>query len=1258
MQNALMELKEYEDLQQAILKGKGPVQATGTLDSQKVHLMYRLGQSFRWKLVVTYDETRAREIYEDYRNFTKQVWLYPAKDLLFYAADIHGNLMTKQRMQVLKAIMEEKEGVVVTTLDGLMDHLLPLSHMEEQTIWVEAGQQLDLAWMKEQLVRLGYERTGQVDGMGQFSVRGGIVDIFPLTEEFPVRIELWDDEVDSIRSFDLESQRSIEQLEYVRLYPAQEAVLTRSQIEDGIERLRKESEESRKVFRKNGKLEEGHRIFSLIEEFTENLKDGCFPGSLDGYINYFCPDTVSFLRYFPEKDTLLFLDEPVRLQEKGNAVETEFRESMSQRLEKGYLLGGQTGLLYGAKEILAGLQRGATVYLTGLDQRLPGFAVKDKFAFTVKNVNSYQNGFDFLIKDLTAWKREGYRVILLTASRTRAGRLARDLRDYELNAFSVEPESGSGFGPGTRVGTGFGPGPETGSSAGFGLTAGAGAGPDAEARAKSGADAGRQPGIGQDADRQTRQYENSQDESQDAFSPGMDMAEAKVQPGQILVTYGNLHRGFEYPLLKLVIITEGDLFGVEKKRRKRKKAAYEGTKIASFSDLAVGDYVVHEDHGLGIYLGIEKIQRDRVTKDYLKIEYGDGGKLYIPATRLDRIQKYAGSQAKAPKLNKLGSPEWKKTKTKVKKEVQQIARDLVELYAARQATDGYQYGPDTVWQREFEELFPYEETEDQLDAIQSAKKDMESRKIMDRLICGDVGYGKTEVALRVAFKAVQESRQVVYLVPTTILAQQHYNTFVQRMKDFPVRVDMLSRFRTQAQQKKTLEDLRKGMVDIVIGTHRVLSKDVQFKNLGLLIIDEEQRFGVTHKEKIKKLKENVDVLTLTATPIPRTLHMSLVGIRDMSVLEEPPVDRLPIQTYVMEYNEEMVREAIQRELSRNGQVYYVYNRVNDIEELAGRIQKLVPEANVVYAHGQMSERQLERIMSDFVNGEIDVLVSTTIIESGLDIPNANTMIIHDADRMGLSQLYQLRGRVGRSSRTSYAFLMYRRDKILREEAEKRLQAIREFTELGSGIKIAMRDLEIRGAGNVLGAEQHGHMDAVGYDLYCKLLNQAVLALKGQKDRDEEDFETAVECDIDAYIPADYIKNEYQKLDIYKRISAIENEEEEFDMRDELIDRFGDIPKSVENLLTIAAMKAMAHQVYVTEAAIGRNEFKLSFYPKAKLNPEAITRVVADYQGRLTMSFQDAPVLLWKSREKNVTVADMVGQVKEVLKKLMEYGKEA
>lgn len=563
--------------------------------------------------------------------------------------------------------------------------------------------------------------------------------------------------------------------------------------------------------------------------------------------------------------------------------------------------------------------------------------------------------------------------------------------------------------------------------------------------------------------------------------------------------------------------------------------------------------MVHENHGLGIYQGIEKIEVDKISKDYMKISYAKGGNLYIPATQLDLIQKYAGSDSKKPKLNRLGTQEWTKTKAKVRGAVKEIAKDLVELYAARQNQDGFVYGEDTVWQKEFEEMFPYEETEDQLLAINAVKKDMESHKIMDRLICGDVGYGKTEIAIRAAFKAVQENKQVVYLVPTTILAQQHYNTFCQRMKDFPVRVDLMCRFRTPAQQRDTIQNLKRGLVDIVVGTHRVLSDDIEYKDLGLLIIDEEQRFGVQHKEKIKKLKKNVDVLTLTATPIPRTLHMSLIGIRDMSVLEEAPQDRLPIQTYVMEYNDEMVREAIERECARNGQVYYVYNRVEDIAEVTAHIQKLVPELNVSFAHGQMKEHELEKIMYDFINGDIDVLVSTTIIETGLDISNVNTMIIHDADRLGLSQLYQLRGRVGRSGRMAYAFLLYRKDKLLKEIAEKRLAAIREFTDLGSGFKIAMRDLEIRGAGNLLGAEQHGHMEAVGYDMYCKMLNEAVKHLKGELS-EEDTFTTALDVNVDAYIPDSYIPNEYHKLDIYKRIAAIESEEEMDDMIEELIDR--------------------------------------------------------------------------------------------------------
>ncbi len=1195
MENPLLELQEYDNLVQALKSGKGPLQVTGTLDSQKVHLMYELGEAsaFSWKLVVTYDDTRAKEIYDDLRSFTSRVWLYPAKDLLFYSADIHGNLMARQRIAVLRRLMEDREGVVVTTMDGLMDHLLPLKYLREQSITVESGQVIDLDVWKERLIAMGYERVAQVDGMGQFSIRGGIVDIFPLTEEVPVRIELWDDEVDSIRTFDLESQRSVEQLENITIYPAAEVVLSADQLAAGIRRLEKEEKTYEKALREQHKPEEAHRIHTIIGELRSGLDEGWRIGGLDAYIRYFCPDTVSFLEYFPQGESVIFLDEPARLKEKGETVELEFRESMVHRLEKGYLLPGQTELLYPAAEILARMQKPYAVMLTGLDQKLPGMKVNQKFSIDVKNVNSYQNSFEILIKDLTRWKKEGYRVILLSASRTRASRLASDLREYDLRAYCPDGREG-----------------ESGNAGGEGAG------------------------------------------SADTGNPGaVNTSVRKVRPGEILVTYGNLHRGFEYPLLKFVFITEGDMFGVEKKRKRRKKTNYQGKAIQSFTELSVGDYVVHEEHGLGIYKGIEKVERDKVIKDYIKIEYGDGGNLYLPATRLESIQKYAGAEAKKPKLNKLGGTEWNKTKTRVRGAVQEIARDLVKLYAARQEKAGFQYGTDTVWQREFEELFPYDETDDQMDAIDAVKKDMESRRIMDRLICGDVGYGKTEVALRAAFKAVQDSKQVVYLVPTTILAQQHYNTFVQRMKDFPVRVDMLSRFCTPARQKRTLEDLRKGMVDIVIGTHRVLSKDMQFKDLGLLIIDEEQRFGVAHKEKIKHLKENVDVLTLTATPIPRTLHMSLAGIRDMSVLEEPPVDRTPIQTYVMEYNEEMVREAINRELARNGQVYYVYNRVTDIDEVAGRVQALVPDAVVTFAHGQMREHELERIMADFINGEIDVLVSTTIIETGLDISNANTMIIHDADRMGLSQLYQLRGRVGRSNRTSYAFLMYKRDKLLREEAEKRLQAIREFTELGSGIKIAMRDLEIRGAGNVLGAEQHGHMEAVGYDLYCKMLNQAVLALKGET-LEEDSYETVVECDIDAYIPGRYIKNEYQKLDIYKRISAIETEEEYMDMQDELMDRFGDIPRSVENLLKIASIRALAHQAYVTEVVINRQEVRLTMYQKAKLQVEKIPDMVRSYKGDLKLVPGDVPSFHYiDRRNKNQDSLEMMGKAEEILKSM-------
>ena len=979
--------------------------------------------------------------------------------------------------------------------------------MWESRIEIEAGAVIDFQKLQEDLVHLGYERESQIEGPGQFAVRGGILDVYPLTEEIPVRIELWGDEIDSIRSFDVESQRSVENMEQVVIYPATENVEKKEQV-------------------------------------------------------------VSFAEYFPKEKSLFFFDEPVRLQETLEAVEKEYFHSLESRKNAGMTEEADEIRVFQTKEIIEKFNTRYGIGLTTLETRCGDFKVRDVYSIQAAGVNPYNNSFEMLTQDLKKLKRQGYRVILVSGSRTRAKRLAEDLRDYDLSSFYSE-----------------------------------------------------------------------------------DMVRT-VRPGEIMVVYGCVAEGYEYPMLKFMVISESDIFGKRKKKRRRK--VYEGQKIQEFAELKPGDYVVHENHGLGVYQGIEKVEVDKVTRDYMKISYADGGILYILATQMDLIQKYAGADTKPPKLNKLGTPQWKKTKGQVKKAVQLIAKDLVKLYATRQQTEGYVYGPDTVWQREFEEMFPFEETEDQLRAIEDTKKDMESTKIMDRLICGDVGYGKTEIAIRAAFKAVQEGKQVVYLVPTTILAQQHYNTFIQRFKDFPVRVDLMSRFRTQAQQKKTVEDLKKGLVDIVIGTHRVLSKDVGYKDLGLLIIDEEQRFGVTHKEKIKKLRENIDVLTLTATPIPRTLHMSLIGIRDMSVLEEAPMDRMPIQTYVMEYNDEMVREAIERELARGGQVYYVYNRVENIADLALRVQKLVPDARVSYAHGQMNEHQLEDIMYDFINGDIDVLVSTTIIETGLDIANANTMIIQDADRFGLSQLYQLRGRVGRSNRMAYAFLLYQRDKMLKEVAEKRLAAIREFTDLGSGFKIAMRDLEIRGAGNLLGESQSGHMAAVGYDLYCKMLNEAVSQLKGKKE--EADYATTIDLDIDAFIPESYIKNEYQKLDIYKRIATIETEEEMDDMTEELIDRFGDLPKKVQQLLHIAALKSLAHSAYITAIEQKGKDYKFILYEKANLDPAKIPALLKKYGNNMTFKAEAVPYFLYQKKgrsgkEKGENVLQMLREIIESIREL-------
>lgn len=1155
--NPLNELAEYQSFSEVLLSGSGMTGMTGLLDSEKVHFMSTFLGKRKYQLIVTYSEQRTREIADDYRLFSPDVRVLVPKDLIFFSADLQNNAIVRQRMQALEPLIEGRPAVIVTTIDSLMNAMPPLSALQNAVLAVREGEEIDLTRLAGQLIRLGYERSGRVEEPGTFSIRGDIADLWPLTDENPTRIELFGDEVDSIRLFDADSQRSIERREELVITPASEMPLTENARAEAFRRISDDLARQTEKFRQSHEGPKAQHLRDAAAVVLDELQNGRVLSSPEGYVQYFYPGkTQSVLDYFPADDTLIFLDEPMRLKERGDGVRAEFEESVKGRLASGDILPGQADLLQTADAVLERMSRPGTAAMSGLEGRIGKLRPEQTFSLQVQNVNSYRQNFEGLLQDLQRWKKEKYRVVFLCPSHTRARRLVEEFQRDGLNAFYSEEK------------------------------------------------------------------------------------DREVLPGEILVSYGNLHRGFVYPMIRFAVITDSDLTGGQK-ARKREKRQPAGTRITDYHELHAGDYVVHDSCGIGIYRGMFRREMDHVTRDFLKIEYGDGGSLYIPVTQLDHLSKYADADAKAPKLNTLGGPEWKKTRARVKKAVTGIARELVQLYAQRSRMQGHRFPADTPWQREFEEDFPYEETEDQEKAIRDVKQDMESTKIMDRLICGDVGYGKTEVAIRAAFKAVQDSRQVAYLAPTTILVQQIYTTFCERMKNYPVRIGMLSRFRTAAQNRQTVEALRSGQIDIVIGTHRLLSKDVQFKNLGLLIVDEEQRFGVTHKEKIKQLKKNVDVITMTATPIPRTLHMSLVGVRDMSVLEEPPSDRRPIQTYVMEMNWEMVREAINRELARQGQVYYVYNRVQDIAQVAEHVQSLVPDARVAFAHGKMPERQMEEVMMDFVNGDIDILVSTTIIETGIDIPNVNTIIIQDADRYGLSQLYQLRGRVGRSSRNAYAFILYQRGKVLTEVAEKRLQAIREYTDLGSGIRVAMRDLEIRGAGNMLGEEQSGQVADVGYDLYVKMLNEAVLEESGKK-KPEESFDTSVDLPFDAFIPDQYVTSEDVRMELYQRIAQIGTEEEASDMMDELIDRFGDIPKPVENLLAEALLRRDAHEAFITEIRAKSGEARISLYPNAPFDARRIPALVEKYGGALKFVNQTQPYLTLRVgtgrvRDRSITI---------------------
>lgn len=1049
---------------------------------------------------------------------------FPAKDALFYQADRHGDATEEARLSTLQSLLLGHCRALVIPAEALLNRLCPKKVFESMQVVLRVGQTFAPEALAQRLRALGYARHDPVEHAGQFAVRGGIVDVFVPTAPSAYRIEFFDTEIDSIRTFDLTTQRSIDRKVEITLEPAREWMADAATLENAKARIHTETEHMVKKLRKkadDAADAEAAEQASLAIERLRQQEDAFLyrlgeneSYALDAYSPFLYEEAATVLDYLPE-ETLIVFKEPARIREKIKSVTEAWTQSFSARLDQGYLLPTQGETFVDFADVLLKTEHWPSVSLCALLSSAQQLRTPDRLlSMQSRSANLILSDNNGMTADLKHFCEERYRVIVLCESELRLCGMAERLNDCGLTSC--------------------------------------------------------------------------------VYHEGED-----VRSGVITLAQGMIHNGFADLGGRFVMLSgqQTTSYGAKKKVRRNFK---NGKKIGSFNDLAIGDCVVHETHGIGIYQGLEQIEKDGAARDYFRIAYRDGGTLYVPTTSLDMLSKYVGGEDAKPKLNRLGSNEWQHTKARVREGVRELAENLVQIYASRQAKSGYVFSPDTVWQREFEDAFPFEETQDQINAIAEVKADMESSRIMDRLICGDVGYGKTEIALRAAFKAVQDGKQVAILTPTTVLAQQHYDTFCARMKDYPVTVELLSRFCTPSEISRALRDTQSGKADILIGTHRLLSKDVRFKDLGLLVVDEEQRFGVGHKERIKDIKRDVDVLTLTATPIPRTLHMSMSGIRDMSVLEEPPEERQPIQTFVMEQDDTLISEAIARELARGGQVFYLYNRVRGIEHEAARIRQMAPTARVRAAHGQMAEHALEDVMTEFVAGEIDVLVCTTIVENGLDIPNANTIIVANADTMGLAQLYQLRGRVGRSARLAYAYFLYPKDKVLAEAAEKRLEAIGEFTEFGSGFRIAMRDLQIRGAGNVLGPEQHGHMGAVGYELYCKMLTEAMATMKNEATAPS--FETTMRVSLDAFIPSKYITNEAQKLEVYKKIALITDEEDYLEIQEELLDRYGDMPRSVGNLLEISLLKARAHALGIDLLEDTQELTAVNFREDAPIDP--------------------------------------------------------
>ncbi|WP_252228654.1 transcription-repair coupling factor [Caldicoprobacter algeriensis] len=1151
----------FGTIKESVMRGAGPVAFLGLGESQKCHMLasvlYPLERNC---LYITSGDVQARRIYEDLSFFYpgKVVYL-PEREMLLYDVAARSLEITQRRVGVLEKLLLEKDVIVVASIEALMSLQTPPQIFKDNILTIKTGDVLSLTRIASRLVQMGYERVSAVEGKGQFSIRGGILDIFPLTADDPYRIEFFDDEVDSIRTFDVLSQRSIENCSEAIISPASELVLTADSLARGKDNIsRSYSEFSSKAGRRNISAS----LKEKIERVLNALDEGVCDGSLERYFSFFYPERATVFDYL-YASTLIVLDEPARIRERCQGYFNEFQEHFKELLQRFEVLPRQSELILDYSEFLRKLSGHACLMLQILPTPHPDFEPRAAHSFAVRIIPSYHGKLQLLAEDIELWLKKGYYVLFLLDSQARREGIAAFLREHGIQSLSVQNMEG------------------------------------------------------------------------------------EFQPGQVVVAPGILSHGFEYLDARFVVISDREIYGVQRRRvQPRKKAR----KLESFMDLKVGDYVVHENHGIGKYLGIKTLVVDGQKKDYLYIKYAGTDKLYVPTDQLDLIQPYIGMGDEPPKLSKLGGAEWQRTKNRVRQSVQKLAIDLVKLYAIRQSVQGHRFSPDTEWQKQFEALFPYQETPDQLQAIEDVKRDMESSKVMDRLICGDVGYGKTEVAIRAAFKAVMDGKQVAVLVPTTILAQQHYNTFVKRFEAFPFTIQVLSRFKTPAEQKAILKALKEGNIDVIIGTHRLLGKDVKFKDLGLLIIDEEQRFGVAHKEMIKDIKKNVDVLTLTATPIPRTLHMSLMGIRDISIIETPPEDRYPVQTYVVEYSEPLIRDAILRELQRGGQVYFVYNRVKSMDWMLQELRKLVPEAKIAMAHGQMSENLLEKVMMDFYENRFDVLLCSSIIENGLDIPNVNTIIVYDADCFGLAQLYQLRGRVGRSNRLAYAYFTYRKDKIISEQAEKRLQAIKEFTEFGAGFKIAMRDLEIRGVGNLLGPEQHGHMAAVGYDLYCKLLEEAIRTMKGEKL--PQPVETIIDIKVNAYIEEDYIPDENHKIEVYKKIAAIEGPQDKMDVEEELVDRFGDIPPSVQNLIDVAYVKALAKRMRIAEIAHRGKEVKMRLVDAKAIPPNKLMVILNENRRQIDFASTPVPVLTVRLKDSSPNAA--LQAAKDAVEKLVDY----